>query len=288
MIARFALLLLVTLSLVACENTITRGDEPAKPAPRTITLNQGTEVPLLLLSALSSGGSKEGDSVVFVVSDDVEIDGSTAIPKGTIALAEISWSRGASVASQMVNQPARLAISMPFLSISPDQRVKLTYDGKESFEFNQENTQPDQSASELQKAAQDEELRAALLRVVEGVSLGGDGAGISGDAGEQDLRKLADALDLPATRELVEAEGGIAAADQLGDLVNLAKGGNLSALQDPQLLLALSALEELGSLAGRVDKGLRGAIKGSNIHARVGTKLVFEVAETVQVTVVGA
>src|SRR5688500_6199471 len=109
----------------------------------TARLDSGTEVKLILMQQLSAGGSKEGEEVAFMVTEDVTRSGRILIPRGAIAYGRVNWSRSAGALSKITNEPARLAVTID-RTTSIDKRtvmLQATEDG-EPFHFSGKNTSP--------------------------------------------------------------------------------------------------------------------------------------------------
>ncbi len=63
-------------------------------APKTLTLPTGTPINLAVLREVNSSTHDAGDTIQLTVVDDVKIDDSVVIPRGTPAKAEITWRTG--------------------------------------------------------------------------------------------------------------------------------------------------------------------------------------------------
>src|SRR5688572_26788030 len=81
-------------------------------AATPIVVPKGAPVALVLAKQLNAGEAKEGEFVPLLVFEDVKIAGRTAIPKGTLAEGEVTWSRSEGTLSGLVNTPARLEIKL--------------------------------------------------------------------------------------------------------------------------------------------------------------------------------
>lgn len=77
--------------LLVAQQAASSEQSPAEPESHhtaqskgaTITLRRGTTVPLFLLDTVSSATAQVGQTVRFAVSEDVVVDGTVVIPKGT-------------------------------------------------------------------------------------------------------------------------------------------------------------------------------------------------------------
>lgn len=258
-------LLLATLPILACLSC-----SKVEPTP----LAAGTEVPLILMTELASGGSRQGEEVVFLVTADVlGSDGKVAIRRGTLAFGRVAWSRSAGALSQFVNEPARLAVSVDRAEAIDGQVVYLrATETEDPFHFTRENTAVLKRTNAVDKALADPDTKAAiekLLKGLEGENMGTPSAvaDLAEALGMQETKRLADSRTL---NDLEQALKGISA----GDIARVAAGDTS---------LVVSAITEIAGLRQVVGDRIGGLFKGRNIRAFPGTPLTAYVAELVMV-----
>lgn len=261
---RISLLSLVVLACLAC-NSLPRVEVPA-----------GTEVPLILLTEISSGGSAQGMEVAFMVSDDVmSPDKRVLIPKGAIAYGRVSWSRVAGAVSQFLNEPARLAVTID-RTVSIDGKTVLleatkSKDG-EPFHFTRENTETSRANEQLERVLSDNEAKKALEKMLNGL-LGEE----MGDADK--VSDLAEKLNLRSTKKLADEQS-------LGDLEGVLKSinaGDVARIATGHASLVIEAIAELAGVKKTVGDRISGLFKGRNIKAFPGTPVTAYVTEPVLV-----
>jgi len=251
-------ILLAVVACIACNSV-----PPAK-------LEIGTEVPLILLTELSSGGSAKGTETAFMVTDDVlSPDSRVLIPKGAIAYGKVEWSRAAGAISQFLNEPARLAVSID-RTVSVDGQtisLKAARDG-ESYHFTRENTIASVAGDKLNKLLEDENAKKSLQQLLDGLS--------GSDMGDPNsIADLADALGLKSTSEL-------ARTNSINDLKDVLKGisaGEVARIATGQSTLVIEAIAELAGLRKAVGDRISGLFKGRNIKAFPGTPITAYVAK---------
>lgn len=257
---------------------------PNSPKTEQTKLVKGTEVELMLLTALTSGGSKEGTPVTIVVAKDVKDEkGRIVIPQGEKLEGKVTRSRGGTAVASLINQPARLEVSIGAvkagLSGTP---VKLTDRDGGNYEFTLSNTDPEIARSKVADLWNDKGAQDALKGLASGLTQGKL-------PDNKQLDEVANRLGLEDTKKALE--GGVTQNQNSGQSTNLAdaitklQAGDIAALSGVDLALAGRALNELNAVARGVDRQLRGQIKGRNIEANIGTPLILTVAETVTVTV---
>ncbi|MGE0002555.1 MAG: hypothetical protein AB7T05_10845, partial [Fimbriimonadaceae bacterium] len=99
---------------------------PLLPRPlQPVVVKADTPVKLLLVTPVASGGSKEGDTVRFVVAEDVLGGEGIVIGQGTVVEAKVSQSRSGSVAGTLTNRPARLVVDLGKLPATDGTQIAL-------------------------------------------------------------------------------------------------------------------------------------------------------------------
>ena len=257
---------------------------PNSPKTEQTKLAKGTEVELMLLTALTSGGSKEGTPVTFVVAKDVKDEkGRIVIPQGEKLEGKVTRSRGGTAVASLINQPARLEVSIGAVKAGLNRApVKLTDRDGGNYEFTLSNTDPEIARSKVADLWNDKGAQDALKGLASGLTQGKL-------PDNKQLDEVANRLGLEDTKKALE--GGVTQNQNSGQSTNLAdaitklQAGDIAALSGVDLALAGRALNELNAVARGVDRQLRGQIKGRNIEANIGTPLILTVSETVTVTV---
>jgi hypothetical protein len=235
-------------------------------------IKAGTEVPLILLTELSSGGSEQGKEVAFMVTKDVmSEDNRVLIPRGAIAYGRVAWSRSAGAVSKFLNEPARLAVSIDRTVASDGKTVYLQATKSpdhDPLHFTGENTGVERASDELEKILADEASKKALAAMLEGLS--------GKDMGSSDIiAALASKLNLSAMKQLADA-------NSLNDLAYVLKGiaqGQVTRVATGHALLVIDAISELAGIRKSVGDRISGLFKGRNIKAFPGTPVTAYVAE---------
>lgn len=79
----------------ATEQVTTAAPVIAAPEPaKELVLNSGTPITLAVAEEVNSSTHKEGDTFKLTVLNDVKIDQTVVIPRGTPAVGEITWRTG--------------------------------------------------------------------------------------------------------------------------------------------------------------------------------------------------
>jgi len=79
--------------------------------PNGCLLREGTPVPLKFLSGLSSKTAHDGDTVEFLLDDDLKVGDSIVVPKGAHAVATVSEAQKAG----MMGKPGELSVQIQYL-----------------------------------------------------------------------------------------------------------------------------------------------------------------------------
>ena len=246
----------------------------AQPPPPA-RLVEGTEVPLMLLTELSAGGSEEGTEVAFMVTKDVKApDDRVLIPRGAIAYGRVSWSRSAGALSKVVNEPPRLAVSIDRTTAIDDQTIYLqaTATG-EPYHFSGKNTGARRASEGLAAALDDKSTRKALeqlLGAFEGKRMGD----------EEIVEGLARKLDLKNTEQLAEGRS----VRELEKILEGVADGSVTRVTGAQTTLLIDTITELAGLRVNVGDRIAGIFKGSTIRAYPGTPVTASVAQAISVT----
>jgi hypothetical protein len=89
-------------------------------AAPTVTLKEGTEVPLLFAASLSSKTAVDGDPVNLTLAEDLKIGDVVVAHKGAAALGTVSNAKKSGV----LGRPGDLAIRLEYVKAG-DQRIKI-------------------------------------------------------------------------------------------------------------------------------------------------------------------
>jgi hypothetical protein len=258
----------------------------AKAEPERVTLPRGTKVSLILLKQLESGGSRQGEEVPLLVVEDVKDEkGRILIAKGTEAQGKVTWSRKSSAFTELVNQPARLAISIDETKAVDGGAVKLTanLEDEEGAEFglNRSNTRREEASAQLQEVFKDDSARQALEEVLKMMD---ESQRADLQSLNANISTLTDRLSLPNTQNLAR-QGELG---KIADLLSQLRRGSVAAdLLTGGSGMTLGAVMELADLTRRAGGSLFNMFKGRNIKAYIGTPLEAFVAEDVVVTIGG-
>lgn len=106
---------------------------------------RGTEIRLVLLKDLNSGGSVVGEEVPFMVARDIVVGDRVIVPEGTLIAGTVKQARREGALSAMVwDKPARLAVEFEALEDIDGNRVvvKARLNGSQQhlYHFNRDNT----------------------------------------------------------------------------------------------------------------------------------------------------
>lgn len=250
---------LCSLLLVGCA----RKEEtpPAAPQPivEKVSLAAGSEVPLVLLQDLHSGGTQEGETVALMVTENVtESSGKAVVVKGAPAKGTVTWSRSEGLLGGLSNRPARLKIRLDRVQAVDGTWIPFS---TEEYEFNRANTglppaepSSDKALSDFKQAyeAQGEKLSASQAEAV------------------------AKALQAVGKSSTIDASQ----IERANELILRARHGEgvESLLHSGALPMADTALAVVRTL-GQAQSRLSGALKGRNIHAYPGSKIEAKVGE---------
>lgn len=248
---------------------------------KMVTLPVGTEVELVLLKELTSGGSKEGEQVPLLVSQDVkDAQGQVLIPRGAIAYGKVVWSRGATTFTALANQPARLAISINSTYAIDDKLVPLAADLNDPdkpHQFTRSNTAVQSAREELEKLFASEDSKAVLEKIKSAFE---DGQVPEFDSNDVFLH-IAEEMGMNSTKELAQ-KGKLGMITST--LEEIQRGG-LTRISGGEAALLIGAVTEVAQLGGQVGSKIAGMLKGANIKAHPGTPVIAYTLHPVDVRV---
>lgn len=271
---RWAPALLPILLIAGCAKT---PEVPNIPAP-PVTVTQGTQVHLILAKQLNAGDARPGEFVPFLVAEDVIVNGQIAIPKGTIAEGEVTWSRSEGSLSGLMNQPARLEVKIKQLKLESGE-LALAVDGEDlgkAYAFTRENTgKPEADEAKVEDLLKDELNRQLAEKLTE--LFDGKSPDLSTPDAQVALDKLAGEMGLNDTRRLLE--GGKQNVGQIASTIERLQKGDLSGIAKGDMSLSLGAVMELANLVGGLGDKVARTLKGRTIRAYPGTRIEAIVAE---------
>lgn len=244
---------------------------PSVDEPTEVTVPSGTKLSLILLESLDAGGSKVGDKVELALAEPVVLKNLVALPVGTRATAEISESRGASLAAAVTNRPARLKITLTGVQLPDGRSVPVrTPEGEVVYEFTQANTADRVDSARVDRLWSEPQSRQALTRIAENFI-----QKQPLDENETELKNLVEALGMEKTRMLMDDQKNPASKRKitLGTAFDALVTGGIGRLTGIDVVLAAQAMGEVTSLVSSVDHKLRGIFKGRTIRATVGTPI---------------
>jgi hypothetical protein len=254
-------------------NSVSQQLKPKK----SVEVPAGTEVKLVLATPLESGGSKPGDEVKFLLIEDLKTAAGDVVAKqGTLVEGTVKESRAGSVMGTLTNRPARLVVSLEPLPALDGTLLNLEGLKPQEFEFTLSNTDIKNAAANLEALWRDPEKQEALKKLSQTLKAGKLPEG-------KELDQLADLLGLEDTKAAINgAQQGQAG---LQETFRAIQQGNVAALGNVDLALALGAIGELEGLANGVDRTIRGMVKGRNIEALPGTTLELKTETDAKVTI---
>ena len=251
------------------------------PPEAPVELKSGTEVPLVLLTPLDSGGSEVGKIVKFVVAQDVKsASGKVVIEQGAMATGTVKDSRTGTLMGSLTNKPARLSVELIDVVAANGKRLKIRDEALDRpFEFTQDNTNVDNNATVV-NAISDPEARNLVANLARQIATGQEMSASDKSKADIQLQQLSEKYGLKDTQAFLKSDqkGQAKNGDVVGLLESVQKG-DIKGLTGVDVLLAVRAAGELVDLGSGIDKTLRGIFKGSNIHARVGTPVTAILAE---------
>jgi hypothetical protein len=252
--------------------------------PETVKLEAGTPIKAVLMKELTSGGSREGEEVPLMLSEDVkDPKGRILIPKGTPISGSVTWSRNEGTLGSLLNQPARLKFKVEHVKAVDGATVKISPEKAkpEDFELNRENTGKITASQTLENLAKDKSNE-AVLEAVRDLFEKGEAAKLDSPETRAKLASIAQEMSLPSTSKLLEDNQ----VDKVTDLVQqIRRGAALTNLATGGSASIVDAALELAGVAGQVGNRLERMLGGRNIRALVGTSIDLYVLETVEIKV---
>ncbi len=240
--------------------------------PKLVELKAGTPVSLILAKQMSAGEAKEGEMVPFLVGEDIRQDGATIIPKGSIAKAEVTWSRSEGTLGGLTNRPARLEVRL--IDIQNDGiliPIAASADGRVGpISFTRDNTgkpEVDEAkVEELLKVEANRHLAEKLAELFDGKS-----PDLSGEEAQKALQEFAKQLELGDTQKLMA--NGESNLNSISQTISRLQKGDLTGIASGDLSLSLSSVLELANLAGGLGDRVSRSLKGRTIRAYPGTRI---------------
>jgi hypothetical protein len=275
---RLLVALVIVVSAVGCGQPEPVAQTP--PPPQFVEIPAGTEIKLQLLDSISSG-DPEGTDVPFVVAEDVkDSQGKVGIRRGSVYMGKIENSRAAGALSGLMNEPARLSISVPDLKATDGTTVAIRLnDEDEPLHLGREETAKYASTSKLEGAMSEEAVAKLLRQLAEDMEEGRT-PNLESDSGKQLLGEVAKALDLRDTADLLRNDRAddiqkAIAAIKGGSVLDIASGGTAGS--------ALGAAYEIINVAEEVRDRVAGVFKGRNIRAYAGMPITAWTKEDVRI-----
>lgn len=275
---RWAVALLATGSIIGCSKP---PDISASPPP-PLTVAKGTSIPLILAKQLNAGDARSGEFVPFLVAEDVMVDGRVAIPKGTLAEGEVTWSRSEGSLSGLMNQPARLEVKIKGLKLnSGGAPLAIVLDDPgAAFAFTRDNTgKPATDEAKVEELLKDElnkQLAEKLTELFDGKS-----PDLSTPDAQSALQRVASEMGLMDTTKLLDQ--GKTNVGQLAGTIERLQRGDLSGVAKGDLSLSLGAVMELANLVGGLGDKLSRTLKGRTIRAYPGTRIEAFLVEEIKI-----
>lgn len=287
-----ATIAVAALGLAGCSES---GSGEAAPTPKNVAvkIDAGTPVPLMLLTEMAAGSTDVGSKALFMVADDVKDGaGNIVLKRGSLAEGEVVWSRSEGMLSGIVNQPARLAVKLGSVNAADGTEIPMRAEKEakedEPYQFNRENTAGQKLDAELDKLAEaNQDTLKNLSEGLESYLATGDPSKLEASADVKSaLDRLLHSGDLEGARKSLDPKDqGASDLRTLSGVIGKLKEGSVSAVAASEVLLAVSALEELGKLAGSAEKSLGRIFRGRTLKAHVGTRLKAYCAKDATITV---
>jgi hypothetical protein len=272
---------LAAAALIACAVAGCKG----KPEPKYGVLSKDVEVPLILIKELQAGADAVGTIVPFMAAEDaVDPAGNVVVRKGAVAYGKVVRSRAEGTLSALVNQPARLEITIFKIEGVDRSEIKLSAvkggAQTEPLELNRANTGKPDNSQKLDQAWDNEEYQQELRSLAQLIQTSKNSDLSANPATSDLLKKLSTDLDLRSTAGLKDKSDVDKVARMLGQI---ATGQNDLEALGAASMGQLGAVIELTKVVGYVGNRLGDALKGRTIRAHVGTPLKAYVVEEVRV-----
>lgn len=256
-------------------------------AEASVVVNDGLEVPLVLVTPLDSGGSPEGKEVRLVVAEDVKgPNGKIVIEQGAMATGKVVKSRAGTLVSVFTNEPARLEVELSDVVTADGSKVRLRGPAPDKpYSFDQSNTKIEESANVVD-AVTDPKARELVASLARQIATGQQMSAEDKAQADSQLKDLAERYGFKDTTSFLQGQNGakVEKKNDLAGVLESVQKGDIKGLAGTDVLLAAKAAGEIVNLGAGFDKSLRGIFKGSNIHARVGLPVKAFVAEEKSVT----
>lgn len=242
-------------------------------------LPRGTEIRLVLLKDLNSGGSVLGEEVPFMVARDIVVGDRVIIPEGTLIAAEVKQVRREGAFSATIfDKPARLAVEFSTVEDIDGNRVvlkaRLNGGQQQLYHFNRDNTKipkVDDGTEGIYRTSEGLRVGQLLVDAVKGARSVDD---IVRNAQTNAVMEVARRLKLFNTADLIRHKRFL-------DLVNFAAQLSTPGLQT--LLGARAALgagktvyrayKEIAHITNHFPNFLSRKFGGRNINAPMGVEL---------------
>lgn len=248
---------------------------PFVPRPLSpVTVKAGTPVTLLLITPVASGGSKEGDSVRFLVAEDVHAGGGVVLGQGTVVSGKVSQSRSGSVAGTLTNRPARLVVELGALKAVDGTEIALKGNKEGSFEFTKANTK--REARHVVEAIEDPDARKYAEQLYGRMLKGEKLTEAQKSEADKMLGNLVERYNLKNTSDMI---GGGSRHNGVERLLQ----GDVKGMTGGELAVAVAAVGELADLLGGADKAVQRMFTGSNIAAPIGLEVKVTTAKEASV-----
>lgn len=257
-----------------------------KAEPRFAAVSKGTEIPLILVKELESGADSVGTDIQFLAAEDVlSPTGEIVVKKGAVAYGKVVRSRGEGAFSGIVNQPARLDISITAIEAVDGRQMQVSAvqggSPTDPFQLNRDNTGLPPGSQDWDKAWDQPEQQKDLVQFAQLIQSGKAGDLASNPATADLVKKLSTELNLDSVSK---ATGGNADLNKIVGMVGkVAGGGNGLGEICKAGLGQVGAVIELVKVAGYVGNRLGDSLKGRKIHAYIGTPLKAYVVEDASV-----
>ncbi|MEQ1822830.1 MAG: hypothetical protein ABL949_09980 [Fimbriimonadaceae bacterium] len=239
------------------------------------SLPRGTEIRVMLLKQLNSGGSVLDEEVPLMVLEDIKVGRQTLIREGTLTVAKVRQVRREGAFSATIfDKPARLAIEVASIRDESGREIKLAsrMNGRDRqlVQFNRENTKVRREADIEAALGNGDGLKAGkmLVDALRGAQSIED---IDNSIVRTTLLELARGLRFGNVYELVKDR-------RLNDLIAfgslLAKPGLATLIAVPSAisvgLMTVRAVKEIARIGRHLPNFISRKFGGRNINAPVG------------------
>ena len=108
--------ILIAILLVPCVSA-----QEISAVPASLTIPNGTPIKLQLAESVSSAHARPGDRLDFIVTRDVNVEGFTVIPAGTVASGSVTGVKG----RRLLGIGGKVALKLDFVELANGDRVGL-------------------------------------------------------------------------------------------------------------------------------------------------------------------